>query len=299
MSAETRLVPGGGLARRLGARPSGLVGLVLCASMVTIALLAGRIAPGDPFHIDSRALLAPSAAHRFGTDYAGRDELTLVVHGIRTSMTVVFWVACISTVIGVSVGAWAGYRGGVVDRVLLRVTELVQTVPRLFLALLVLTLYGARERNIILTLGLTMWTLLARVVRSEALSIRRRDYVEAARAYGARDGRIVVRHVVPNVVPAAIVLVALNASSVVLLEAGLAFIGLGDPNQVSLGQLVSNANPYLQQAWWMSVFPGAALLVIVLGVNLLADALDEASNPRLTTRFPDRSTTRSARRGRR
>jgi peptide/nickel transport system permease protein len=280
-ATRRRQIPGWGLLVRILARPSGAIGVTLVAFMIIVALLADRIAPGDPFHVSSRALLPPSSIHHFGTDFAGRDEFIEVIHGVRTSMTVMFWVAVISGLIGVAVGAVAGYRAGrLVDRVLTRIVELFQTIPRLFLALLVLTLYGAKERNIILTLGLTMWTLLARVVRAETLSVRQRDYVEAARASGARDGRIVARHVIPNILPTAIVLIALNASAVILLEAGLAFIGLGDPNQVSLGQLISYANNYLEQAWWMSVFPGAALVLLVLGINLLADALDDVLNPR-------------------
>lgn len=272
-------VPGWTILRQVLARPAGVIGLTLTGSIVAVALLAHRIAPGDPLHAGSRALLSPSAAHRFGTDYAGRDMFTAVVHGVVTTMTVVFWAAIISAVIGLTLGAVAGYRGGLIDWVLLRITELFQCVPRFFLALLVLTLYGATERNIILTLGLTMWTLLARVVRAEVLSVRQRDYVEAARAAGSGGIRIVTRHVIPNIMPTAIVVIALNASAVILLEAGLAFLGLGDPYHLSLGQLVGNANAYFQQAWWLSVFPGVALLMAVLGINLLADALGNVFNP--------------------
>lgn len=266
--------------KRIARQPSGLVGLLLTGSMVLVGVLAPRIAPGDPGRTDSLPLLPPSDAHRFGTDYAGRDLFTAVVHGIRISMTVVLWAGLMSAVIGIAVGAVAGYRGGTLDWLLNRLVEFLQTIPRFFLVALVLTLYGPTERNIILALGLTMWTLLARVVRSEALSVGRREYVEAARSAGSGRLRIIVRHVMPNVLPVALVVVALNASSVVLIEAGLAFLGLGDPNQLSLGQLVNNANNYFLQAWWMSVFPGLALVAVVLGINLLADGLNNALNPR-------------------
>lgn len=253
----------------------------MTGSFALVAKLADRIAPLDPNHVVGNGLQAPSAAHRFGTDYAGRDEFTLVVHGVQTTMTVVIWAALISAGLGLTVGATAGYRaGGILDRAVLRVVELLQTIPRFFLVLLVLSLFGATQRNIILSLGLTMWPLLARVVRAETLTVRHRDFVEAARAAGARDTHIVVRHVIPNILPTATVLIALNASSVILIEAGLAFLGVGDTQRVSLGQLISTANGYLQQAWWMSVFPGTALVIAVLGINLLADALGEVLDPR-------------------
>ena len=253
----------------------------MTGSFVLVAKLADQIAPLDPNHVVGNALQAPSAAHRFGTDYAGRDEFTLVVHGVQTTMTVVIWAALISAGLGLTIGTTAGYRaGGLLDRAVLRVIELLQTIPRFFLVLLVLSLFGATQRNIIVSLGLTMWTLLARVVRSETLTVRHRDYVRAARAAGARDIHIVVRHIIPNILPTATVLIALNASAVILIEAGLAFLGVGDTQHVSLGQLISTANGYLQQAWWMSVFPGIALVVAVLGINLLADALGEALDPR-------------------
>ena len=273
-----------------------MIGLLLTGFTVCVALFARHLAPGDPLHVVGLGLRPPSAAHRFGTDYAGRDEYTAVVHGVGTSMVVVLWAGLISAAVGLTIGAVAGYVGGVLDRLLVRTTELFQTVPRFFLALLVLTVYGATERNIILTLGLTMWTLLARVVRAEVLSVRQREYVLAARASGARAGRIIKRHILPNVLPAAIPVMALNASAVILVESGLAFLGIGDPNRLSLGQLISNANSYFLEAWWMSVFPGVALVIAVLGINLLADGLNDAVNPRRAATVERRHRMRAGRR---
>ena len=262
-------------------RPAGALGLALTGSFVLVARFANQIAPLDPNHVVGNALQAPSAVHRFGTDYAGRDQFTLVILGVQNTATVVVWAALMSAGLGLTIGAIAGYRaGGLLDRAILRVIELLQTVPRFLLVLLVLTLFGATQRNIIISLGLTMWTLLARVVRAEALSVRRRDYVNAARASGAGDSRIIFRHIVPNIMPTATVVIALNASAVILIEAGLAFLGVSDTEHVSLGQLISTANGYFQQAWWMSVYPGLALVSAVLGINLLADALNDVLNPR-------------------
>jgi len=269
---------GGAVLRRVVTRPAGAVGLVLLLVVVVVSLFASRLAD-NPFLLDNPSLQPPSPSHRFGTDNLGRDLFDAVVHGMRTSMTVVAWVTLISAVIGVAVGAAAGYRGGVVDRVLMRVTELFQSIPRFFLALLAMSVFERTLQNLILVLGLTSWTFLARMVRAETLSIRTRDYVESARSCGAGDLRIVLRHIVPNILPTATVVISLGASRVILLEAGLAFLGLSDQNRMSLGYLINNAQQFLQQAWWMSVFPGVAIVVAVLGINLLADTLNDVLNP--------------------
>jgi len=180
------------------------------------------------------------------------------------------------------VGAVSGYRGGLLDDVLSRVTEMFQTIPRFFLAILVVGLFGAGLDNLILLLGLTSWPLLARVVRADSLSLKEREFVAAARAAGAGDARILFRHVVPNLLPAAVVVISLTASRVILIEAGLAFLGLGDPNLISWGFLINNAQRFLTVAWWMSVFPGLAIVVAVLGLNLLSDALNDVLNPLLS-----------------
>lgn len=267
--------------RRVATRPSGAVGLVLTAFVGLVAVFASRLAPGDPFLVGKPALQPPSTTYRFGTDNFGRDLFGALVHGLRTSMTVVVWVTVISALIGISVGAVSGYRAGLVDRALMRLTELFQSIPRFFLALLALSLFERTLRTLIIVLGLTSWTLLARVVRAETLSIRTREYVESARASGAGDLRILVFHVLPNILPTATVVVSLGASRVILLEAGLAFLGLSDQDRMSLGFLINNAQQFLEQAWWMSVFPGVAIVLAVLGINLLADTLNDVLNPLL------------------
>jgi peptide/nickel transport system permease protein len=265
--------------RDVVARPAGALGLVLTVIIVVLAIFAGTIAPGDPFGLGNTALQAPTAAHPFGTDNLGRDMFRAVVHGVHTSMTVVLWVSVISAVIGIAVGAVAGYFGGLVERALIRLTELFQVIPRFFLALLALSLLGRTLQNLILVLGLSSWPLLARVVRADALTLRSREYVQASRSFGASTARILLRHVIPNLLPSALVVISLNASRVILLEAGLAYLGLSDPNQMSLGFLINNAQQFLQQAWWMSVFPGVAILLAVLGINLLADSLNDILDP--------------------
>ena len=265
--------------RRFRRHPAGVIGLVLTVLLLGIGLLANTLTPGDPFAYAGKPLSAPSAHHWFGTDNLGRDLVKGVVHGMRTSAVVVLWVVLIATVVGLLIGAVAGYRGGFVDDALMRFTELFQTIPRFFLVLLVLALFGTGTTNMILVLGLTSWPMLARVVRAEALSIRERPYIEAARSVGASNWRILRRHITPNLVPAAVVVIALLASRIILLEASLSFLGLGDANVMSLGFLVSNAQRFIRVAWWMSVFPGAALAVAVIAVNLLADGLNDTLTP--------------------
>lgn len=241
--------------------------------------MAHTIAPGDPLASTGASLRPPSGAHIMGTDNFGRDILRAVVHGTRTSMTVVVWVVAMSLAIGLGVGMLSGYRGGVVDAVLMRVTEMFQSIPRFFLAILVVGLFGSGLDNLILLLGLTSWDLLARVVRAESLSLRRREFVDAARSMGASQTRIVLRHILPNVLPSAVVVASLVGSRVILIEAALSFIGLGDPNSVSLGSLLDNAQQFLAVAWWMSAFPGLAIAVAVLGLNLFGDAVNDLLNP--------------------
>lgn len=259
-----------------------MAGLVLVGATAMVGVLAGRIAPGNPRTGYLPSLHPPSLRYPMGTDRKGSDLLAQVVHGIATTMTVALSVVVISTVVGAVLGTLAGYRGGLVERVIMGVTELFQSAPRFLLAVVVFALFGAGLEKLILLLGLTSWTMLARVVRAETLSVKSREYVAASRSLGASTFRILLRHVVPNVAPPVVVMVALLASRIILIEAGLAFLGFGDPNRVSLGYLIVEAQPDLQVAWWTSVFPGVVLVLIVLGFNLLGEGLNEVLRPTAT-----------------
>ena len=232
------------------------VGFILTSLVSLVALFDRRIAPGNPFTTSpSLRLTHPSRAHLMGTDQLGRDVFTGVVQGAHTSFRVVIGVVVISGVIGLLVGTVAGLRGGVLDDIVMRLGEIVQTVPRFFLSVLAIAWFGPGGRTLTILLGLTSWPLIARVLRAEALSLREQGFVGAARSMGASDLRILLHHIVPNVLPTAFVFLALTGSRVVLLEAGLAFLGLGDPNVASWGSLINNAQPYLEIAWWMWVIP--------------------------------------------
>lgn len=271
--------PGG--PRRVLRSAGGLLGAVLIALTLAVAVAGPAVVGDEPFRSVAAPLQAPSTDHVMGTDDLGRDVLTLVVHGLRTSLVIAVGVVALAGVIALGVGAVAGSRPGRVDDVLMRSTEMVQVVPRFFLAVVVVALFGTGVRNLVLLLGVTSWTWTARVVRAETLSLRRRGFVDAARAFGAGEVHILRRHIAGNVLPTALVMLSVCASSAVLIEAGLGFVGLADPDVASLGSLASNGQRFLRSAWWLAVFPGAALLVLILGMNLLGDAMGDAHRARL------------------
>lgn len=264
-----RALPGG----VHGDRSGGRLGVGLLLLVAACGLLAPLIAPTSPFALDGAALQPPSASHPMGTDDLGRDVYSAVVHGARASAVIAIATGLVIGLVGIGVGALSGYRGGWVDDVLMRGTELVQVLPRFFLAIVVVALFGPGIDRIVLVLGLTSWPGLARVVRAEVLSLRELDFVEAARALGAGHLRILRRHVLPAVLPIAIAFMALAVAQVLLVEASLGFIGLSDPSVMTWGLLAGNARQFIRSAWWLAVFPGTAIAVAVLGLNLAGDAL--------------------------
>jgi peptide/nickel transport system permease protein len=279
LETPARAAAGAGRLFRVLHGPAGLVGVGLTSALLAVAILADRLAPGDPFVSVAAPLIPPSAAHPLGTDDLGRDLFSGVVHGVRTSLVVALAVTLLASLVGVTVGGIAGWRGGVVDDALMRFTEFVQVIPRFFLAVIVIALFGSGLERLVLLLGLTSWPWMARIVRAEVLSLKAREFVQAARALGAPASRTLLREVLPNALPPTLVVASLNAAAAMLLEAGLSFLGLGDPDVVSLGYLANNAQRFLRAAWWMAAFPGAALALAVLGLNLLGDALNDLLNP--------------------
>ena len=267
---------------RMLRQPAAVVGAVIILVLIAVALGADLIAPYDPFATSTDALQAPSAAHLFGTDDLGRDVFSGVLHGARVSLLVGVVSATTATLLGVLVGGVAGYVGGLVDDVLMRLTEVFMVVPRFFLALVVVSLLGGSIWLIVLVLGMTMWPGTARLLRSQVLSLRSRDYAMAARTIGASEPRILVRHILPGALPPVITLAALQVGGAILIEAGLSFLGLGDRNLMSWGIILNDAQQFMRQAWWISAFPGLAIMLTVLALNLLADGLNEARDPRLS-----------------
>jgi peptide/nickel transport system permease protein len=260
-------------------RPA-VLGLAVVAALALAAALAPVLTPYRPLRGAGPAMAPPQAGFRLGTDELGRDTFTQVLYGARISLLVGFSSAVIASVIGVLVGAPAGYYGGWVDDALMRFTELFQVIPRIFLSILLVALFGQTLLVTIVAIGVLSWPPTARILRAEVLAKRELDYVAAARSIGAGAARVIFREILPNALGPVIVTSSLLVGAGILLEAGLAFIGLSDPNQISLGRMIYGAIPFMRDAWWMSVFPGVALSAIVLGFNLVGDGLTDALNPR-------------------
>lgn len=261
-----------GLATAVLSRPSGRLGAGILAAVLGVAVLAPVIAPASPFDVAGPPLAPPSFAHPMGTDALGRDLFSGVAFGARTSLTVGALVGAVALVLGLAVGIAAGWSGGWVDATLTHLTELFQVLPRLFVAALVIALMGPGLDRLVLVLALTAWPVLARVVRAETRWLREREFVRAAEASGASPSRIVLVELLPNLLPSACVVLGLTIGQVLLLEAGLGFLGLGDPNYASWGSLAAQAQGFLRAAWWLPFFPGLAVALTVVGVNLVADA---------------------------
>lgn len=264
-----------------GASAAALLALVAIAFFATLV----PIFAGDPNAMTDLSFSPPSLANLMGTDDLGRDVFSRFANGARTSLAVGVLAAVTSCVIGITLGAVAGYSGGLVDTFLMRVSELFQVIPRFFLALLVIALFGSNFLFIVLTIGLLGWPEVARITRAEFLTFREREYVMAARAVGLGKASIIFREILPNALPPLIVAMTMQISSAILLEAGLSFLGLGDPANPSWGLMLNEAQQFLTRAWWMAVFPGVGILVTVAALNVFGDHLTDVLNPRLRGRM--------------
>lgn len=252
---------------------STAAGLGVLTAVGAIALLADLIAPGDPFASAAAVLQPPSWAHPLGSDDLGRDLLGALVHGARVSILVAVIATAAAMTLGVLVGALAGYRGGAADALLMRVTEIFQVIPRFFLVVTTVALFGSGLPMLVLIIALTSWPGTARLVRSQVMSLLTFDHVMAARAVGASPARVLLRHIIPLALPTLVAKASFEASGAMLTEAGVSFLGLGDPSVMTWGTLLHESHHFLRVAWWLAVFPGLALTVTVLGLHLVADGV--------------------------
>jgi peptide/nickel transport system permease protein len=272
--------------RRFLRHPAAVVGGAVLLALLAIALAADVIAPRNPLRMVAPPELWPFTDPRYplGTDALGRDILAIVVHGARTAIGIGLVAALISTSIGVIVGAFAGYFRGWVDDVLMRATEVLQTVPNLIIVLAVAAVLGPDIVTIVATIGLVSWTSVARMVRGEFVTLRERDFVLACRAAGMTDLRIIMAEILPNALPPVIVYASVLVSGAILFEAALAFLGLSDPSVASWGRLIGEGRATLRTSWFIAAIPGLAIVVTVLALNLLGDGLNDALNPRMRDR---------------
>jgi peptide/nickel transport system permease protein len=263
--------------------PLAMIGSVIILIFLAIAIFAPLLAPYSPTEQSmGERLLPPSYQHFFGTDQYGRDIFSRVVYGARVELWIIFIVSIISVVIGVIVGVIAGYFGGVVDEILMRITDMFLAFPRLVLAMILTAVLGPNLTNTMIAISLVDWTVYARLGRAEAMKIKSQPYIEAIRAIGAKDLRIIVFHVLPMSISPVIVQLTLRMGTIILTAAGLGFLGLGaQPPTPEWGAIVSDGRNYLVNQWWITTFPGIAIAFVVLGFNLLGDGIRDISDPRL------------------
>ena len=259
-----------------------LFGILIVGLLAIVAIFAPFIAPQDPKEVNLEdALLAPSYEHIFGTDYLGRDVFSRMIYGSRISLSIGFIAVGISVLIGIIIGSIAGYYGGRADIVLMRFVDMMLCFPSFFLILAVIAVLEPNIINIMIVIGITSWMGVARLIRAEILSLKEREFILAARAIGASDLRIITGHLIPNAIAPVLVSAVLGVAAAVLIESSLSFLGLGvQPPTPSWGNILMEGKSSLGICWWLMLFPGLAILITVLGYNLLGEGLREHFNPK-------------------
>lgn len=256
--------------------PSALAGGALILIVIFAVIFAPFLATRDPLALGREALLAPGASYWFGTDDLGRDVWSRVLFGGRISLIVGVLSAAIAVVLGFVVGVVAGFSGGWVDEALMRFTEAFQILPRLLVAIVAVSMVGSSALNVIVVIGVLSWPATARLIRAQALVLRREEFISAAILGGSSYVRVIWKQILRNVLPLLLVSASMQVAAAILAEAALSFLGLGDPSFPSWGQMLQQSQGFLRQAWWMSLFPGAALAMTILGLNLLADGFSDS-----------------------
>lgn len=282
--AAVRASSRGSAVRRFLRNKGAVIGLVVLVAVVVFALVAPLLYPSSPWRLVGRPFIAPFVNERFllGTDTLGRDVAAGLVHGARVSLLVGFVSTAVALAIGVPLGALAGYFGGWIDDLAMRFTEFFQTIPSFALAIVLVAILQPSLFSIVLAIGLVSWPPVARLVRGEVLSLRTREYVQAAVTLGQSTPAIIFREVLPNTIAPIVVMGSLMVASAILLESALSFLGLGDPNMMSWGYMVGAGRTRLIDAWWVSFLPGFAIFLTVLALNLVGEGLNDALNPRLS-----------------
>jgi len=263
--------------------PAGMIGLLLLLLVVAAALSADWLFPRDPLSLAGRPLQWPGQNPRLplGTDNLGRDIASFIFHGAQVSLLIGVVASAVAVGIGVMIGAIAGFYGGWVDDLLMRITEAFQTVPNFILLLVLVAVFGSELPVITVAIGLVGWTAPCRLVRAEFLSLRNREFVLAARGLGMRDARLILGEVLPNALPPVIVYASVVMAVAILMESALAFLGLSDPNIASWGNMIGAGRSVLRTEWYVSAIPGLAILVTVLAFSLVGQGLNDALNPRM------------------
>jgi peptide/nickel transport system permease protein len=264
--------------------PAGIISAVVLCIFLFLAIFGYQLLTHGPHASVGDTFQPPSLEHLMGTDHLARDVLSRFIAGVRISLMVGMGAASISLVVGVIVGATVGFLGGVVDVILMRFADIVLTIPMIVLGMALAAFLGTSVTNMVLIIAFLSWPRSARIVRSEFLSIRERDFVLAAEAVGSSTWWIVFREILPNAIPAILVNWSYEVGRAIILEAGLSFLGMGDPEAGSWGVMLHDAQRFLRRAWWMSVFPGLGIAITVISTNVLGETLNDALNPKLQDR---------------
>jgi peptide/nickel transport system permease protein len=269
--------------RRFARNRGAVIGCLVLLAVIVVAALAPVMYPQSPWRLVGRPFLAPFAIDRFplGTDALGRDVMAGLMHGARVSLLIGLVSTAVALLIGVPLGGLAGYAGGLVDDALMRFTEFFQTIPSFALAIVIVAILQPSIASIVLAIAIVSWPPIARLVRGEVLSLRSREYVLAAITLGQTTPRILLSQVLPNTLAPIIVMASLMVASAILLESSLSFLGLGDPSLMTWGYMIGAGRTRLIEAWWISFFPGVAIFLTVLALNLVGEGLNDALNPRL------------------
>lgn len=272
--------------RRYRRKTSAMIGLALLVFVFLVAVAGPLFVMSDPWDMATIPFLWPGQDAEFplGSDTLGRDILTGIVHGSRVSLLIGFAATLAALGVGVTVGALAGYFRGWVDDVLMRITEIFQTVPTFLLAVVLVAIFKPSMLTIVFAISAVTWPSIARLVRAEFLSLREREFVQSCVVIGMGETRIIFRQILPNCLPPIIVMSSVMVASAILTESGLSFLGLGDPNLMSWGTMIGIGRDAMRTAWYMSALPGFAILITVLALNLVGEGLNDALNPRLKNR---------------
>ncbi len=264
---------------------SAVTGLCILGFVLVMASVAGFIFPDDPFSLAGKPMSLPgSNGFLLGSDTLGRDVAAGIAHGAKTSLLIGLIATLAAVFIGIFFGAFAGYYGGYIDTLLMRITEVFQTIPSFVFAILLVAIMKPSIESIVIAITVVSWPGVARLVRAEFMSLKNREFVQACHTLGMSDMRIMMREVLPNCLSPIIVIGSLMVATAILIESGLAFLGLGDPNIMSWGFQIGAGRTMLRSAWWVCTFPGVAILITVLAINLVGEGLNDALNPRLRER---------------
>lgn len=256
------------------------IGVIFLIMLILIAVFAPHIANYDPYVLNDDIIAKPSSKYIFGTDGLGRDVFSMVIYGSRTSLKIGVLAAAISSVIGTLIGGIAGYIGGTVDKIISEIINMFLMLPTFFLILIVVAIYGGSLKNIIIVIGLTSWTGTARLMRAQAMSLRERTFIKSAITIGESNKEILFKHIIPNGIFPIITDSTMAVSSAILSEAGLSFIGIGDPNVVSWGKIIAHGRGYLTNGWWICTFGGIAIIFTVLAFYLIGEGINNLLNPK-------------------